>query len=525
MGVPGFARTLFKKYKNIVSKYEDKNIDNLYLDANCLIHPVCLKTYYDNKNVEPSELERKMCNAVIEYITFLTDMVKPNKLIYIAVDGVAPMAKIKHQRLRRFKSVREYEIKASIAKKYNIDYPRPWNNSAISPGTIFMSKLTTAIFHNIKNKENVNKYIFSTYNTPSEGEHKILQHIKKSIESENTMIYGLDADLIYLALAANKSNIYLLRESKEINTNLEGFSIIDIDKMKQAICDEITHHIDLDRFIKDYIFIGFLLGNDFLPALPSTNYRFPYDNLNGYTIIIKIYNEVFTGDYIITIDNKINIDMFKLFISRLASIEDLYFKESVLVRQHIPQCESNNPFDQQIHNLENLLFKIDDPIKFQYPGYKERYYTHYNINKKDAIEKYLEGLQWTMQYYYDECGDWLWYYNYEQAPFVSDIKEYLDNNEFKYSVFNDKQIYVKPLQQLLMIIPHKSRYLLPKSYQHLSSPNDKFELDFLMKNKFWQAVPRIDMINSLEIINKTKNIKLDSFEELRNTKKEDIKFI
>ena len=58
------------------------------------------------------------------------------------------------------------------------------------------------------------KIIFSTSNTPSEGEHKILQHIRlnPTENNENIMIYGLDADLIFLALSTAVNNIYLLRD-------------------------------------------------------------------------------------------------------------------------------------------------------------------------------------------------------------------------------------------------------------------------------------------------------------------------
>ena len=73
------------------------------------------------------------------------------------------------------------------------------------------------------------------------------------------MIYGLDADLIFLALASQQKNIMLLRETCEIQRMGEGFSIIDIDKLKKLIVSEINHEIDENKFIKDFIFINALI--------------------------------------------------------------------------------------------------------------------------------------------------------------------------------------------------------------------------------------------------------------------------
>ena len=64
-----------------------------------------------------------------------------------------------------------------------------------------------AFFKHIHNK-NLPTVILSDSNVPGEGEHKILQYIKNNITDNIQVIYGLDADLIFLAFASNVSNIY-----------------------------------------------------------------------------------------------------------------------------------------------------------------------------------------------------------------------------------------------------------------------------------------------------------------------------
>lgn len=533
MGVPGLAVTIYQAHKdrNVIAPYDDRPSQALYLDTNCLIHPVCMKVYNDNKHITDNDrLEEKMIHAVIDYIELIIGLIRPSHLVYIAIDGVAPMAKIKHQRHRRFKSVKDFEVKSNIAKKYNVDFPKPWNNSAITPGTVFMKKLTKAILYHMQGKAKTDspvEYIFSSCNTPSEGEHKILQHVKKNTY-KSKIIYGLDADLIYLALACNQSNICLLRETAEFQRNTpDGFSLLDIDVMKMCLMEEIGHSVQLDKFIRDYIFIGFFLGNDFLPPIPSVNFKFTKETLNGHNILLKCYKSIFEGEYLLTDDKRINMKYFMKFLEKLVAYEEPYFRESAQQRNFVRPCESSGAFEQEVYRLENLMFKVHDPIELGKENVtlqvsKDRYYHYYHMTPNKAIEKYFEGIQWTLKYYFNKCPDWLWFYPYDASPFISDIYEYLKTHTIKKAHFIDGYKSIKPLQQLLMVLPQQSKYLLPKSYQDVMTKKLKdyypihFEIDLVMKRKYWQGIPMVPMINPWDVIRATEEIPLSKEEELRN---------
>ena len=109
MGVPGLFLWFLKNYdkNNFIFKNLNYNIESLFLDTNCLLHPQCFKVLDDNKNLKNDDLENKMIIACLNYIDYLVKYTNPSKLVYIAIDGVVPFAKIKQQRLRRFKSVKE----------------------------------------------------------------------------------------------------------------------------------------------------------------------------------------------------------------------------------------------------------------------------------------------------------------------------------------------------------------------------------------------------------------------------------
>lgn len=68
---------------------------------NGLIHPSCNPKGENIK--EPSNFEEQ-CNNIYEYIDKIMNIVRPKKFLYLAIDGVAPRAKMNQQRSRRFRA-------------------------------------------------------------------------------------------------------------------------------------------------------------------------------------------------------------------------------------------------------------------------------------------------------------------------------------------------------------------------------------------------------------------------------------
>ena len=166
-----------------------------------------------------------------------------------------------------------------------IDESPEWDTNAITPGTLFMNKLSVKLKSYYKNKTNI-KIIISDSNIPGEGEHKLLEHLRNNYtDKETNIIYGLDADLIMLCLIANKPNIYLLRETVEFDNRIhvDGFKFLylSIDNLKKNLLSEILERLgeiyltqdQKDKIINDYIFLSFILGNDFIPHSPSVGIK------------------------------------------------------------------------------------------------------------------------------------------------------------------------------------------------------------------------------------------------------------
>jgi len=576
MGVPGFFLWLWKKYKNkkfVLQKNEiskDIIFDYLLLDANCLIHPMCFKILAENKNfTNKDNLEKKMIQQVLLYIDYLIDFIKPKVGVYLAIDGVAPIAKIKQQRSRRFKSVSDRNLWNNIKKKHKQEISNFWNNSAITPGTKFMEKLSNSILQWADTKSI--QIIYSSSNTPSEGEHKLLQFIRSRQKNKiiNTyVIYGLDADLIFLALSTNCKNMFLLREAVNMNkqksTSFDELNLVCIDTMKKCIYDTIKNKLkqkiltlyakakiienkldtqdnfneyncikhlintnqvklmEIDNklipkptnIIKDFILICYLLGNDFLPHIPSLNiYKNGMDNiLDTYTdTIIELDGAICLQGKM----NKISINYSFLlsFLSKLSINEDSNLKNLWTKKRKRYFCKSSEPYEKEIHYIENLKFKINDPIQLGSDDLevsRKKYYKHYFHVDESELETfsekiahhYLIGIEWVAKYYFDKCPSWNWYFPFDHAPFITDIFNYLNKHK---SLNHDFVLgkALKPFEQLLSVLPPQSAYLLPEKLQKIMlNANSSlshlypmyFQQDFLNKNKYWQAIPLLPQL-------------------------------
>ena len=191
MGIPGIFSYIVKNHSNIIRKLTRNTIqiNNLYLDCNSIIYDAV-------HNIDFTKLDDSDVNTIIKNVIIKIDeyiaLIQPNSNIFIAFDGVAPVAKLEQQRQRRYKSVYQNEIMKSIFKNSK---PDPWNTTCITPGTVFMTNLNTRIknYYNDPLKYSVKNIILSGSDKFGEGEHKLFDFIRTYPEyhkDSSTVIYG-----------------------------------------------------------------------------------------------------------------------------------------------------------------------------------------------------------------------------------------------------------------------------------------------------------------------------------------------
>lgn len=548
MGVPGFFAWLLKqnRHNNIILN-QIKQIDCLYLDANCLFHPKCfdiLKLYPNETNVD--KLEKLMIKRIISYIKYLINFTNPTTLIYIAVDGVAPLAKINQQRKRRYKSIVDNQIRFDLQKKHNMNVNNSWSNIVITPGTDFMKKLDIEL-EKLTNNSNL-KMIYSSYKEEGEGEHKIIQYIKNNnnnnkLNNLSHVIYGLDADLIFLSLTLrnfNIDNIYLLREEQhlknvphklEVDNVAEQLCFVSIENTvttyNEYICEKINQEysdvIDINflniDYCNDFIILCFLLGNDFLPHFPSIDIK-----VYGIDYVINAYTKAFSFNQKLLFDFKkkeINYNFLEMFLSLLADAENDFF--TTVLPKHRHKMEMRKPFgetpyERELFLIENLkTIKILDPIMLgsdRPEDWKFRYYEHHfntRINQQEFINNicnhYMEMFVWNMLYYFDKVPSWRFQYQFNHAPFISDLYKTINKSDdkniniikdkFKY---NDRCIGIE--NQLLAVIPPQYMNLQTvRNKNKMNNPRYKFmfpstiKLDYINKDQLWKCEPLMPIID------------------------------
>ena len=563
MGIPKYFRHITGKYPTVVKNVDTKvQIQNLYFDMNCLIHP-CVRTVTKeyphlvdkHKKLEPqdkyqndksfhTEFELKIYKEIKEYLDKLIKIVEPESLIYLSIDGVAPRAKMEQQRTRRFRSIKEARMQDEIYSKHGIERSH-FDTNCITPGTIFLYKLSHYLRTYCKEKfEELNvKITLDDCQNQGEGEHKILQHIKENTLEEVGCIYGLDADLIMLSLCTG-AEIYLLREDVyfgKVDTN--SFLYLDIEELGEHLYNDIKYSIlekmdneveeemtlEKQDIINDYICLCFLIGNDFLPHLNGIDIL-----TNSINDLLEIYISIIVVRHKhLVIDNSINFIFLRQILTNLYSNEEIYLPKFQKKKQHFrPRLEYNNDMELELEKLRFYpRFNNNKKINLGEDGWMNEYYKYYFdidnvvIRKEDINDicnNYVEGLQWNIKYYLEKCPSYTWYYKYRAAPCLRELSIFLINRV--YPAKFDEETTFTPLEQLSIVLPIQSSHLWAKTFKNRVNSDFKlisyyptdFALDIVNHNFLYECDPILSDVDHDYIKEIHKTLTFSQFEKERN---------
>jgi len=472
MGIPSYYRFLCQKNKNLIeAKYNTNGKVVLCLDFNCIVYN-CLSKVSDY--VDDSTYEAELIIEVCKYVEHIWRSAGKPIEVFIAVDGVVPMAKMKQQRLRRFKGafMEPYEIENGA----RVVGQKSWDKNAITPGTLFMKMLHSALVE-LCGKHN--SWSISGFMEPGEGEHKVMKYIHDYKINDNTfLVYGLDADLILLSmLNSYKQHLYLMREEMEFNNvvtdmfDKEQFLYLNIDGLKNSLFKNPE-----EKYIQDYIMMMSLLGNDFVPHSISITIKD-----GGYVTLFNILKEFHNKGKFLVMDKKIQWSNLKDFIGTFVENEEALIEQFCKKKKYSVNYKGHNEYEQKMASVYTLPSKwyveqeiYDNGMK---NGWASIYYDKFLMNDRSKIvSEYLKGLQWILDYYNGEQIEFDWFYPYMNTPLWKDVFNFINNDYIGKGRFVYKyELPISPEQQLVLVLPPNSYTLIPNiKYQKFLNKYPQF---------------------------------------------------
>ena len=355
--------------------------------------------------------ENEVIQSILDNIDRIFTIVRPRQLLYIAIDGVAPRAKLNQQRSRRvldlqndLDTAKEMEAKKTqILASGNIlpdtsnekETIEPFDANCVTCGTAFMLHLSEHLQCYISERilsepawQSI-EVILSDANVPGEGEQKIINFIRQrqTLSTYNPetshVLFGTDADLILLGIATREQYVIIMRNAfirqqprfcdlcRQHGHNFkdcQGLPKENLARSKDStscpikakyifvhlsILSNTMFHIlwtnnpsgfewDYYRFLDDWVFICLMMGNDFLPDIPSFAIH-----ENAIDDLMEIYSHLVPQmNAYLTDDGKLNIEFFKIILTEFGQMENEKFQNRHKLREE--WLKSNRPMKMPI---------------------------------------------------------------------------------------------------------------------------------------------------------------------------------
>jgi 5'-3' exonuclease len=475
------------------------------MDFNCLIYH-CLRR--PDLRPYPGSAgrlawEQELLQSIIAYTKKVVAQVRPLKGVYIAIDGVVPMAKMRQQRLRRFKSA--WLTEHGLAEGQEAGKER-WDPNAITPGTDFMKSLRLALEKEVTKHKG---WRLSSSDEPGEGEHKVMAEIRSSsgaAATTNNAVYGLDADLIVLSLLTQDTlkgkgcAIHLFREEVENGSLVrdamgeEEFQWFSIDALRTIL---------EPAGIREYCCAMSFLGNDFLPSSLGLKMR-----EDGHDTLLDLLAALHAKGLQL-VDSKDEIDPKGLQeLLRLLDLQEEKAIESSLCRK----IQQGRPYasvelslgdpNWALKQQAELCLMDGRHLRKDWRSVYQRKCLHDGL---DTERIYVQGLHWIWNYYRGKDVCYNWFYPWNLPPLWANIATVAAATAAATAEAMVKASDILPVEQLSLVLPPSSIHLIPSAKHQLLMAKAPYlfpkEFGFcsLGKRWFWECEALIPIPTILEV--------------------------
>jgi 5'-3' exonuclease len=405
------------------------------------------------------------------------------------------------------------------------DKSQAFDSNSITTGSEFMNNLSRYVHINIGRQLLHNpewkdlEVIFSNEKVPGEGEHKIINYMKLNA-SMSFCVDSPDADLLMLTLSLPNPKIYIIRENIYKSIDCKYF-VVDVNTFRTIIIDKFrwgsAEHTYTDTgLIHDFIFICFLLGNDFLPHIPSLEI-----SNKGLDVLMETYPRIATNHGHLVYRSKKTGEL----SLNTKALSQLFFSLAGGEKERMTE----KSLDKSLDFPDTLLASCKEGNKgdIDFNKYRTLYYEKklHDTRPSDVCHEYFKGMLFVIRYYIDGIPDWHYSYPFHKAPFFMDMYEsILDfDGEMKF----EQNEPLLSFEQLLAVMPPGSIDILPPALRSLLLDRDSpiadfypesFVVDLDGKKKEWEGqaiIPFID-VGRLKAAYESKKSLLSEEERRRN---------
>jgi 5'-3' exoribonuclease 1 len=499
MGIKHFY-SWFRKHETLnksISTSVPSEVDHLLIDMNGVIHEAAQRVFKYGKYapqksgiIIPKRLLKRARKAggstppgpptakpsvkdlyacVKSEVNKLADITQPQKTVFLAIDGVAPMSKQNQQRQRRFRAAKE--------RAEREDKDNAFDSTCITAGTEFMWELAQDLLKDkwlVTNKPV--KVIISDDSSPGEGEHKLMEWARHHDDMEGTYcVAGMDADLILLCCVLPKTHVYIMREDEHRN-----YDYIDINRVRQ----------DLPVRPEDLLIWSCFIGNDFLPPVPSLEIKESKPETGALDFFFENYKKPL-----------VDKDTGYLKVGEIVRLLTLVSRREQAIME--ARCKDENLEEDNFNKrFPNPLWEGDiEKYRENYIDLKlKKYWTKPDFCVYNVVHDFMKTVQWVYLYYtrgIRATNAWEWFFPYNYSVHANLFVEYIKSKPLiSYGFQKTKPSH--PHEQLLRVIPPSSKYLIP-SYLHehvdrLAEKYTLFEIDRSGKRQEWEATTIVDFV-------------------------------
>ena len=448
--------------------------------------------------------ESAFCNAIADYMSSVVAVANPTKGVYVSCDGVVCAAKRRQQRLRRFKGPWASAQEARILRKPVVE---TWDQNALTPGSAFMALLGARLIeegNRIRGSKGLD-VIVSTTAEPGEGEHKLMRHMR-SIRPASCTIYGLDADLILLAMLLGvdtDTSVHLMREAQEFEKGHHGgeeWRALDVNGLAATMIPGLSK-----GRIRDFVACMTLLGNDFLPRSLTRTVR--DDGIQS--LLSTLASSVWSlNRSIVTESGQVRREGLLAVIGAWADSESADMRNACIEAAKVarrPTGIADSPEETELRawnaqpaqwaSVTRLLSSSQKELRLGWNYLYDRWHP-------GSPSDYIEGVAWVWDYYSGRPVDQAWYFESHLPPLWSSLRGYLTG--LKGDTLQAPRIDTpEPLPEwlhLLAVLPAESVLrLLPADKRRLMYDKPHFwpaswSLFDVGRTQMWECEPVLPMI-------------------------------